>query len=48
MTYTIIFRVLGSDVFEMPIEARSYLQAQRRALEYWGLSRDAVVMCHNY
>lgn len=43
--YTIIFRVIGGDVYEMPIEAKSYAGAQRRALAFIGVKRADVIVC---
>jgi hypothetical protein len=43
--YRVLFRIIGSDVFEMDVIASTYHQAQMRALEYWGLSMDSVTFC---
>lgn len=43
--YTIIFRVMGGDVYEQPVEARSYAGAMRRVLAFHGLRRDEIIVC---
>lgn len=43
--FTIIFRVIASDVFEMPVESWSYEEALASALDFFGLTEDAVIIC---
>lgn len=43
--FTVIFRVLGADVYEIPVEARSYAGAQSRALAFIGVKRNQVIIC---
>ena len=45
MLFTIIFRVLGGDVYEIPVEAKSYAGAQARALAFIGVRRADVIVC---
>jgi hypothetical protein len=43
--FTIIFRIHGGDVYEIPVEAKTYAAAQARALAFVGISRHAVTIC---
>lgn len=43
--YTLIFRVKGGDVYEQPVEAKSYAGSVRRALSFHGLRRADIIMC---
>jgi hypothetical protein len=44
--YTIIFRVIDGDVYEIPVQTRgSWWTAARRAIEFVGLRRRDVIFC---
>lgn len=45
--FTIIFRVRGADVYEIPVGAHNRKAAIRRALDFFGLHRDDVVVCED-
>lgn len=45
MVYMVIFKVIDGDVYEIPVEARSYAGAQSRALAFIGVKRSEVVVC---
>jgi hypothetical protein len=45
-TTTVVFRIIGSDVFEVPVQdVGSYAEALDVALEFFGLTLDAIVVC---
>ena len=44
--HVIIFRVLGSDVYEIPVIAGNRGAAMRKALAFVGVSRADVIVCY--